>query len=104
MSFFAENFENKEKFSKKRIDGVSAGRTFNKSAQFSTPIQQQMGQREDVPFQLKLWSLLYIDLIFLIKHLLFLVRLSIRLLYMHIYKVVLMYRLYSTVPDPNMEF
>lgn len=40
--------------SKKRVDGISAGSGFKRSAQFSTPIQQQMDEQTDVPFQLKL--------------------------------------------------
>ena len=41
-------------FRKKRIDGCSAGKTFSKSAQFSTPIVHQMDdQNNDIPYQQK---------------------------------------------------
>lgn len=43
-----------ELHSKKRIDGCSAGKTFSKSAQFSTPIVHQMDdQNNDIPYQTK---------------------------------------------------
>lgn len=44
----------KKHFRKKRIDGCSAGKTFSKSAQFSTPIVHQMDdQNNDIPYQTK---------------------------------------------------
>merc|ERR1712189_169549 len=43
-----------ELHSKKRIDGCSAGSSFNRNAQFSTPIQHQLNTNTDQPHQLKI--------------------------------------------------
>ena len=40
--------------SKNRIDGCSAGSSFNRNAQFSTPIQHQLNTNTDIPHQLKI--------------------------------------------------